>query len=80
MIAAKIADAILSSMGLEDEHIAKAKKIIDMLEFTKKDGSDVIEVNFGEGGPVATIVNGEKRLHIDIGENIHIIINKSEGL
>ena len=79
MIAQKIADAVLAKMGLEKEHIEKAKAIIDMLEFTKEDGLDVIKVNLGDN-PIANISNGDKRLHIDIGENIHVIIDKSKGL
>ena len=38
----------MSKVGIEQEHIDKAKEVIDMLEFTKEDGKDVIYVNVGE--------------------------------
>lgn len=44
----KIIKTVMSKVGIEQEHIDKAKEVIDMLEFTKEDGKDVIFVNVGE--------------------------------
>tara|TARA_Y100001973_G_scaffold66608_1_gene97377 strand:- start:2217 stop:2462 length:246 start_codon:yes stop_codon:yes gene_type:complete len=39
---------VLKQVNLEQEHIDKAREVIDMLEFTKEDGEDVIYVNVGD--------------------------------
>ena len=44
----KVIKTVMSKVGIEKEHIDKAKEVIDMLEFTKEDGKDVIYVNVGE--------------------------------
>ena len=44
----KVIKTVMSKVGIEQEHIDKAKEVIDMLEFTKEDGKDVIYVNVGE--------------------------------
>ena len=44
----KVIKTVMSKVGIEQEHIDKAKEVIDMLEFTKEDGKDVIYVNDGE--------------------------------
>ena len=76
MIAEKIADAVMAKMGLTPEDIEKARTIMSKIEFTKEDGNNVINVNLGEGSPVASIVNGDKSINIDIGTKIHVIIDK----
>ena len=44
----KVIRKVMQKVGVEQEHIDKAKEVIDMLEFTKEDGKDVIFVNVGE--------------------------------
>ena len=43
----KIIKKALKQVNLKQEHIDKAREVIDMLEFTKEDGKDVIYVNVG---------------------------------
>ena len=42
-------------VNLEQEHIDKAREVIDMLEFTKEDGKDVIYVNVGDNVQVKIV-------------------------
>ena len=41
----KVVKKVLKQVNLEQEHIHKAREVIDMLEFTKEDCKDVIYVN-----------------------------------
>ena len=43
-----IVKKVLKQFDIDQEHIDKAKEVIDMLEFTKEDGKDVIYINIGE--------------------------------
>ena len=45
----------LKKVNLEQEHIDKAREVIDMLEFTKEDGKDVIYVNVGKNVQVKIV-------------------------
>ena len=45
----------LKQVNLEQEHIDKAREVIDMLEFTKEDGKDVIYVNVGKNVQVKIV-------------------------
>jgi len=51
----KIIRKVMKKVGVEQEHIDKAKEVIDMLEFTKEDGKDVIYVNVGDNVQVKII-------------------------
>lgn len=44
----KVIRKVMEKVGVKQEQIDKAKEVIDMLEFTKEDGKDVIFVNVGE--------------------------------
>ena len=46
---------VLKQVNLEQEHIDKAREVIDMLEFTKEDGKDVIYVNVGDNVQVKIV-------------------------
>ena len=43
-----IITALMDKLGLEQNHIDKAKEIIDMIEFTIEDGEQLILINIGE--------------------------------
>ena len=45
----------LKQVNLKQEHIDKAREVIDMLEFTKEDGKDVIYVNVGKNVQVKIV-------------------------
>lgn len=51
----KIIKKALKQVNLEQEHIDKAREVIDMLEFTKEDGKDVIYVNVGKNVQVKIV-------------------------
>ena len=45
----------LKKVNLEQSHIDKAREVIDMLEFTKEDGKDVVYVNVGKNVQVKIV-------------------------
>lgn len=49
MITGRIIQAVADHYGIKDEHINKVKKLIDNIEFTKRDGDDVILIRVGDG-------------------------------
>ena len=51
----KIIKKALKQVNLKQEHIDKAREVIDMLEFTKEDGKDVIYVNVGKNVQVKVV-------------------------
>ena len=51
----KIIKKALKQVNLKQEHIDKAREVIDMLEFTKEDGKDVIYVNVGKNVQVKIV-------------------------
>jgi hypothetical protein len=51
----KVVKKVLKQVNLEQEHIDKAREVIDMLEFTKEDGKDVIYVNVGDNVQVKIV-------------------------
>ena len=51
----KVVKKFLKQVNLEQEHIDKAREVIDMLEFTKEDGKDVIYVNVGDNVQVKIV-------------------------
>jgi len=51
----KVVKKVLKQVNLEQKHIDKAREVIDMLEFTKEDGKDVIYVNVGDNVQVKIV-------------------------
>lgn len=49
MITGRIIQAVADHYGIKDEQVDKVKKLIDNIEFTKKDGDDVILIKIGDG-------------------------------
>lgn len=49
MITGRIIQAVADHYGIKDEQVDKVKKLIDNIEFTKKDGDDVILIKVGDG-------------------------------
>lgn len=49
MITGRIIQAVADHYGIKDEQVNKVKKLIDNIEFTKKDGDDVILIKVGDG-------------------------------
>ena len=49
MITSRIIQAVADHYGIKDEQVDKVKKLIDNIEFTKKDGDDVILIKVGDG-------------------------------
>ena len=51
---------VLEKYGIEKEDIEKVKKILGKIEFTKRDGKDVMVIDIGEGAEL-TIVQKDKK-------------------
>ena len=49
MITSRIIQAVADHYGIKTEHVDKVKKLIDNIEFTKRDGDDVILIRIGDG-------------------------------
>jgi len=49
VITGRIIQAVADHYGIKDEQVDKVKKLIDNIEFTKKDGDDVILIKVGDG-------------------------------
>ena len=43
-----IIKTVMEKVGLEQSHIDKAKEVIDMIDFTLEDGTEVILINIGD--------------------------------
>lgn len=46
-IAESVLEKVLDTLGLDKDHVDKAKSLIDMIEFTKVDGQSVLVVKVG---------------------------------
>ena len=51
---------VLSRLGIEEKDVEKVKKILNKVEFTKRDGKDVMVIDIGDGIEL-TIVQKEKK-------------------
>jgi hypothetical protein len=49
VITGRIIQAVADHYGIRDEQVDKVKKLIDNIEFTKRDGDDVILIKIGDG-------------------------------